>query len=108
MTRSILAGFVTASVLALSAAPAMAGENSPKSVEIDIAGIDLTTQAGTDLVLRKVKRAARSACSVQSGTASLSELNRSKACVRHATESAIASMDQQRDRQAALKARPAG
>ena len=105
MSRTILAGVATAVLMTVAAVPAHAGSsNVAKSVEVDIAGIDLTTDAGTELVLRKVRRAAEDACDVKPGRRTLTEMSDSRACVDKAMEQAIESLSAKRAYQAAVKA----
>ena len=100
MPRTYLAGVITATLLSLAAAPAMADvQPSQKTVEVDITGIDLTTDSGSDMVLKKIHRAADKACNVRSGPRPLSEIRQADACVEDAVD-----MLEERARQAALKA----
>ena len=109
MPRTYLAGVLAATALSFAAAPAMADERVPRnSIEVDISGIDLTTDAGTSLVLNKIETAAKKSCGYRTGPRSLAEIRQTNACIDDAMDGAVASMLDHRARQAALKADKAG
>jgi UrcA family protein len=106
MSRKILAGAISAALLTFAAAPAVA--ETGKSISIDTAGLDLTTEAGMDRIMVKVRRAADRVCDVRSGPRSLEVLNAERKCVDEAVESAVAALTAQRTHQAKLKAAQQG
>lgn len=109
MPRTYLAGVLTATALSFAVAPALA-ETQPgqERIAIDISGIDLTTEAGTEMVLTKIQHAAKKACGDRNGPRSVAEMRRVNSCIETAVDTAVTSMTEQRARQAALKAEQSG
>ena len=98
-----------ATVATVSAGSAFAGERvKTTSIPIDIAGYDLTTDKGSDVIVMKIENAAKKACDARSGPMPLSEQRRVQACVDAAVSDALESLAVERQRQAAVKAGNAG
>lgn len=110
MFSTKLAKLATISAVgALSLAPvSFAGTIDTHSVEVDIAGYDLTTDAGSEAVLKKLENAAKKACDDRSGPKSVAEWRMTQTCIDDAMATAIDSLAVERERQAAAKARPTG
>ena len=105
MSRYILASVIGATLIAGAAAPALAEQRSEQSsLEIDISGIDLTSEAGARMVLNRIERAAGRICGVRSGLKSLEEVRFEKLCVENAVENTIRSIGGDPSRQAAVRA----
>ena len=105
MSQKKLATVITAAILGFAAAPAFADAPSAvKSVSVDTSGIDLTTEAGTDVMLAKLRRAAEKACDHRKGPMSLSERSAYQSCYNDAMSDALDSLTTAAERQAALKA----
>ncbi len=91
MRRTIAAIFAAAAICAF-ASPAAAAP-APASMTITYADLDLTTDRGASTMLRRINRAARDVCGMDSSaTLSLGERREGRACVRETTEQTIAMM----------------
>ena len=109
MPRTVLAGIITATLIAAPAAPAFADQMKTTHQEVvDYSGIDVTTSAGAKIVLRKIERAAERTCGVRAGVKTLEEIRNERTCVSNAIENAIESVGTTKERRAALKAARAG
>ena len=105
MSRHILASVMTATLIAGAAAPAFADQRPIiRSAEVDISGIDLTTDAGARTVLKRIERTAARVCGVYGGVKTLPQMRVEKACMDDAVENAINSMVDRPAQQAALRA----
>lgn len=109
MSRTVLAGIITATLIAAPVAPAFADQiKSTHQAVVDYSGIDVTTPAGAKIVLQKIERAAERACGVRAGVKTLEEIRYERSCVTNAVENAIESVGTTKERRAALKAARAG
>ncbi|WP_169711701.1 UrcA family protein [Henriciella litoralis] len=109
MSQKKLATVITAAILGFAAAPAFADAPSEiRSVSVDTSGIDLTTEAGTDVMLAKLRRAAEKACDQRTGPMSLSERSAYQSCYNDAMSAALDSLTTATERQADLKAKQNG
>lgn len=85
----MMATAATIVVVAGSASPAAAGTlDTPRSAIIDLAGIDLASQAGEARVADEVKRTARRVCSTD-GDPSLAARSARLACIEAALAAAL-------------------
>ena len=104
-----LATISIAAITAIGIGPAFAGETvQTQSVAVDTSGYDLTTDEGSDTIVRKIENAAEKVCGARKGAMTLSERTSIDDCVNDAVEGALASLAAERQRQAALKADQAG
>ena len=104
MSRHILASVIAVTLLAGATAPAVADQRSdPRSIEVDVSRIDLTSDAGARMVMKRIERAADRICGVRSGLKSLEEVRFEKACVEDAVENTLLSIGDDPARQAALR-----
>ena len=105
MSRSVLAGVITATLIAATAAPAFADQpgSAQKSV-IDYSGIDVSSASGAKIVLRKIERAAERVCGVRCGMKTLEEIRLERRCVEDAVENAINTVGSTPERRVAMKA----
>ena len=87
---------------------AVAAPSEIRSVSVDTSGIDLTTEAGTDVMLAKLRRAAEKACDQRTGPMSLSERSAYQSCYNDAMSAALDSLTTATERQADLKAKQNG
>ncbi|MEQ8559283.1 MAG: UrcA family protein [Henriciella sp.] len=109
MSRTVLAGLITATLIAAPVAPAFADQaNTQRQVAVDFTSTDLTTPAGAKNVLAKIESAAEVVCGVRTGTKSLTELRFERDCVEDAVDRAIESIGSTPRRRAALDAARAG
>ena len=105
MSRSVLAGLITATLMTVTAAPAFADQiQTQHQITVDYSGIDIESQAGAKIVLHRIERAAEKVCGVRHGTKSLSEIRLQRLCVVDAVEKAIKSVSTTAERRAALAA----
>lgn len=105
MSRTVLAGIITATLIAAPLASASADQAKGQAqMDVSIAGIDYSTKEGARMVLKRIERAADSVCGVRSGPKSLSELRHERECVSQAVENAIKSIGTTEKRRAALDA----
>ena len=75
--------------LALTASPALADNPESQSVDIDFAGIDLSTPEGQRILDQRIERAARQVCDVyQSRTGSRIRSREVRECLTQARASA--------------------
>ena len=105
MSHTVLAGIITATLIATPVAPA-AADRGGKVVQLDvnIAGIDYSTKKGARLVLNRIERAADYVCGVRNGARSPAELRHERECINAAVENAIESISNTDERRAALDA----
>jgi UrcA family protein len=104
MSQKKLATVITAAILGFAAAPALAdAPPEVRTVGVDTAGIDLTTEAGADLMLIKLRRAAEKACDYREGPMPLAERRAYRTCYENAMSGALDSLTSATERQAALK-----
>jgi len=87
MLRVSLGVFVTASALAL-AAPSIAAAESPQK-QVDLSGIDLSTDRGAERALRRLENAAEEMCGVRTGLQPVSERRAAQACVSETMADAV-------------------
>lgn len=93
--RRTLTALVAAIAFAAFASPAAAAEYAPQSAVISYADLDLATERGANSMLRRINRAARDVCGMDTGaTLSLGERREARACVRETVEQTVASMAQ--------------
>ncbi|WP_084396824.1 UrcA family protein [Henriciella aquimarina] len=104
MSRTILAGIITATFIAGAAAPAFADPaHRVRSVDVDISGYDLGTENGARMVLKRLEKAADSVCGVRSGVKTLQQLRYERACINDAMENAIDSIGGDPERKVAVR-----
>ncbi len=104
MSHKILAIAALASALTLSAAPAFAGEGKiVKQVEVDISDLDVTSVEGYSTVVGRIERAAVTACDYTDNRKPVAERMAEQTCMKNAIEGALGTLEEVRNRQAALK-----
>jgi UrcA family protein len=84
-----LAVGVFISALVLAAPDVAAAQAREPQVEVDLSGIDLTTDAGADHALRRIRNAARMVCGVRGGLQPYTERAAARECAREAIEQAV-------------------
>lgn len=105
MSRSVLAGLITATLMTVTAAPALADQiQTQHQTTVDYSGIDVESRAGAKLVLSRIQSAAEKVCGVRNGMKSLEEIRMERRCVDDAVEKAIESVGTTQERRAALDA----
>jgi UrcA family protein len=81
--------FVSALVLT---APNLATAQTTQ-MEVDLSGIDLTSEAGADQALRRIRNAARAVCGVRGGLQPHADRVTARECAREAMEQAVDDLD---------------
>ena len=76
-----------------TATPSFAEGQEGRSIAIDLAGVDLASDAGAAHALRRIERAAIRACEAREGRQNLEERQLARACVEEATERAVQELD---------------
>lgn len=85
---------IAAIAAAFIATPAFAGStDNVQTVEVDIAGYDLTTASGAAMVFDKIESAAKRVCDVHTTSGSIKLRQLAKSCVATTISNAIASLD---------------
>jgi UrcA family protein len=90
MLRSLLPTLLAAAALATGATAARAAEPERLSVPVRVGDLDIRTEAGAEVALRRIQRAAVAIC----GEADSKQLTRQAlidACVREAVNTTVAS-----------------
>jgi UrcA family protein len=82
--------FATALVLA---APSPAIAQAQLQMEVDLSGIDLSSDAGADQALRRIRNAARAVCGVRSGPQPFNERAAARECARESIAQAVEDLD---------------
>ncbi|WP_300392585.1 UrcA family protein [Henriciella sp.] len=109
MSRTVLAGIITATLIAAPVAPAFADQaNTQKQMAVKFSGADLADPAGARIVLDKIEEAAEIVCGVRNGSRTLTQFRLERKCVRDAVDTAIESLGTDPARRAALDAARAG
>ena len=89
--RTYIAAAIAAAFIS---APAFAGSiETAQSVDVKIAGYDLSSEPGATIVLNKIEDAAKRVCNVRTSSDSLRFRQLAKACVATAVSNAVASID---------------
>ncbi|MGB3625565.1 MAG: UrcA family protein [Henriciella sp.] len=101
-------GTATASAVLLAAPSSLAGTIQTESISIDVSGYDLTTDAGSAAIVKKIENAAKKVCHERSGPQSLAERRSIDKCIDTAVSGALDSLSAERQRQAAAKAAATG
>lgn len=89
--NTLVAIAITAAAFALPAAAATA--TNTQTIDVKIAGLDLNTPAGAELVLGKIERAAKRVCAIGTARETLAGKIEAEACVEKAVKVAVASID---------------
>ena len=96
MTLPKTATIFFASIAACATLPAMAGstsESTVRTVDVSIAGYDLTDPADARTVFSKIQRAAKRVCNNPNGDRSVRDRADSIACQSNAIAEAVAKLD---------------
>lgn len=80
-------------VALLSATPALAAGEESRSIAVNLAGVDLDSDAGAEHALRRIHRAAQRVCDAREGRQPLEVRRAALACVRETTERAVHELD---------------
>lgn len=81
-------------VAGLIAMPSHAGAtDAPKQKEVSIAGYDLTTDEGAEMVLIKIEQAAERVCDFSTSRRDLKSVQFEKKCVAEAVANAVTALD---------------
>lgn len=91
-----VAAVFAAAVLFTSAfaAPALANDFTPATQVVRTADLNLSSKAGADRMLMRIRHAARAVCGVDGGIASLTQYSRGRACVRETVANAVSRLNQ--------------
>ena len=96
MTLPKTATVIFASIAAFATLPAMAGSTSDvtvRTIDVPIAGYDLTDPADARTVFAKIQRAAKRVCSNAHGDRSLADRAEAVACRSNAIADAVTKLD---------------
>ena len=87
MHRLTLGAFVSALILVTPGI--VQGAEMQDKVEINLEGIDTSSDRGADQALRRIRHAAEAACGVRPGAQPLSERRQARACVDEVVSDAV-------------------
>jgi len=94
MSRSLVLAAATCAALALSAlAPASAHAAAPAAQRVSYADLNLDSERGARLLLRRIRAAAETVCHAGSAPLSLRAWQAARACARQATGRAVAQVN---------------
>lgn len=79
-------GVFTAALALAAPNPATA---EPQQVKVNLSGIDLTSDAGADQALRRIRNAARAVCGVRGGAQPYRDRADARDCAREAMQQAV-------------------
>ena len=79
-------GVFTAALALAAPNPATA---EPPQVKVNLSGIDLTSDAGADQALRRIRNAARAVCGVRGGAQPYRDRADARDCAREAMQQAV-------------------